>query len=49
LRGLDPATGQTIWTAALGDSSTWRSQAALISRIAADALRAIAEGVGAPP
>lgn len=48
LRGLDPATGETIWSAAIGDSSRARSQAALISKIAADALRAIAEGVGAP-
>jgi hypothetical protein len=47
LRGLDPATGETIWTATLGDSSTSRSEAALISKISEDALRAIAEGVGA--
>jgi hypothetical protein len=48
LRGLDPATGETIWSATLGDSSMSRSEATLISKIAADALRAIAEGVGAP-
>jgi hypothetical protein len=48
LRGLDPATGETIWTATLGDSSLSRSDAALISKIADDALRAIAEGIGAP-
>ena len=48
LRGLDAATGETIWSATLGDSSTSRSDAALVSKIAADALRAIAEGVGAP-
>ena len=48
LRGLDPATGETIWSATLGDSSMSRSEAALISKIADDALRAIAEGVGAP-
>jgi hypothetical protein len=48
LRGLDPATGETIWSATLGDSSTSRSGETLISRIAADACRAIAEGLGAP-
>jgi hypothetical protein len=48
LRGLDSATGETIWSAAIGDSSGARSQTALISRIASEALRAIAEGVGAP-
>jgi len=47
LRGLDPSTGETIWSATLGDSSTSRSEAALIPKIAADALRAIAEGIGA--
>jgi len=48
LRGLDPATGKTIWSATIGDSPTSLSEAALNSRIAADALRAIAEGIGAP-
>jgi hypothetical protein len=48
LRGLDPSTGETIWNATLGDSSASRSEAALISKIAADALRAIAAGTGAP-
>jgi hypothetical protein len=48
LRGLDPATSETIWTATLGDSSMSRSEAALISKIAAQALRAVAEGVAAP-
>jgi hypothetical protein len=48
LRGLDPSTGETIWSATLGDSSASSSEAALISRIADDALRAIAEGIGAP-
>jgi hypothetical protein len=47
LRGLDPATGETIWSAAFSDSSTSRSEEALISRAADDALRAIAEGIGA--
>ena len=48
LRGLDPATGETIWNATVGESSMVRSEATLLSRIADDALRAIAEGVGAP-
>jgi hypothetical protein len=48
LRGLDPATGQTIWSAAVGESSMVRSEATLLSRIADDALHAIAEGVGDP-
>jgi hypothetical protein len=48
LRGLDPATGETIWNATVGESSTSRSEAAVVPRISADALRAIAEGVGAP-
>ena len=48
LRGLDPATGETIWSAVIGVTSTSRSEAALISSIADDALHAIAEGVGAP-
>ncbi len=48
LRGLDPATGETIWSAVIGVSSTSRSEASLVSGIADDALRAIAEGVGAP-
>ena len=29
LRGLDPATGETIWSATIGDSSTSRSEASL--------------------
>jgi hypothetical protein len=48
LRGLDPATGETLWSATLAESSMSRSEAPLISHITADALRAIAEGVGAP-
>jgi len=48
LRGLDPATGETIWSAVIGVTSTSRSEAALISSSADDALHAIAEGVGAP-
>ena len=48
LRGLDLATGETIWNATLGDSSTSRSEATLFSRIGGAGLRAIAEGVGAP-
>ncbi len=48
LRGLDPATGETLWSATLGDSSMSRSAETLISKIADDALRAIAEGIGAP-
>jgi len=48
LRGLDPATGETIWSAVIGVSSMSRSETSLVSAIADDALRAIAEGVGAP-
>jgi hypothetical protein len=48
LRGLDAATGETIWTATLGESSMSRSEATLISKIADDAVRAIRQGVGAP-
>jgi hypothetical protein len=48
LRGLDPATGETLWSATLAESSMSRSEKPLICHITADALRAIAEGVGAP-
>ncbi len=48
LRGLDPPTGAMIWSAVISVSSTSRSEASLIAGIADDALRAIAEGVGAP-
>ena len=48
LRGLDPATGETLWSATVGVSSTSRSQATWISTLSADALSAITEGIGAP-